>query len=264
MRSRINVRGPVVPMAAVLDRGADGWSRSRPAGTGTTQGREAGTSGDQRARSKPSRPIRTSQPNGRSRHSAGRTRPRPNSRALPHGSHGLPDCFAGSISRRACSCGARPRRWLQCWSSTSSARCAGTVCCAERSRSSHRLTCGIWTSGRRAFPKTSASPPVCCGIAVSTGRRWRCSTAACCPGSPTFTAFPFAIRAPKATALRWRRVISRTAGASTRRASSGCGSGSYTAARTPRLRPCTSCARTSRPALDRALPLDSLQPGGAA
>ena len=39
-------------------------------------------------------------------------------------------------------------------------------------RSSHPLTCGIWTFGRRAFPTTSArARPCCCGTAVSTARR---------------------------------------------------------------------------------------------
>ena len=51
--------------------------------------------------------------------------------------------------------------------------------------------------------------PRSCGIAASTARRWRCSTAACCRGSRTSTTCRSAIRAPKATAWRSPRVISK-------------------------------------------------------
>ena len=197
---------------------------ARPSGREARTGRDRARPRDGQGRSEPrNRADDQDAPLEERRQGRAMERPR-------HGSRGSPGCFAGSTSRRACSCGARRWRWLLCWSSTSSARCAGTVCRAERNRSSHRLTCGIWTSGRRAFPTTSASQPERCGIAASTGRRWRCSTAACCPGSPTFTAFPFAIRAPKATALRWRRATSHKKDASTRRVSYGCGSGSCTPA----------------------------------
>ncbi len=95
------------------------------------------------------------------------------------------------------------RRWPDCWSSTSSASCARTrVLRRGEARSSHRRTCAIWTSDRKAFRRTSAPRPARCGTAANTARRWRCCTAECCRGSPTCTACPSAIRAPKATASR--------------------------------------------------------------
>ena len=69
---------------------------------------------------------------------------------------GLAISFSGSNSRRACSCGRPPSSSPDCWSSTSLAQRGGIACCGTRTRSSHQRTCAIWTSGRRAFPRTSA------------------------------------------------------------------------------------------------------------
>ena len=182
----------------------------------TADGGEARTKPRSRVRSRPSRPIRTSQPNARSRRSAGRSRASAQAvRHCPHGSPGLRGLF----------------RWLEqsarllVWGAAVALAALLAVYIVRTVRGT-RLPRGeeafVAPTHVRDLDIRPESLPDghrhrgarCCGIAASTGRRWRCSIAECCPGSPTFTAFPFAIRAPKATALRWRRAISRREDAS--------------------------------------------------
>ena len=200
-----------------------------------------------RARSRPSRPIRTSRPNGRSRHSAGSDRRGQND---THSRMARMDCRTISLAR---SVGAPAGVGRGRGAGQPAGRlhrphdARATACCAGRNRSSPQPTCEISTSGPRAFPRTSAPQPVRCGIAVSIVARWRCSTAECSPGSPTFIAFPFAIRVPKATALRWRRAISLREDASTPRASYCVWQRFVYGGQHTGRRPCTACAMTSDP-----------------
>ena len=191
MRSRIDLLR-VVTMLAVLDCGA-----VRVCGAGATaipaavRHRLPDRSEIARAletRQSRSEPRTRTDDQGASLERRDRASGRP---AAPTWLDGLPACFTGSNNRRASSCGSRSSCWSQCWSCTSRARFAAQRDSrAMRTRSSHRLTFAIWTSGPKAFPTTLASPRVCCGIAVNIAWRSRCFTAACCRGSRTFTRVP--------------------------------------------------------------------------
>ena len=154
MRSRPDARR-VVTRGGGADRGAVGWTQRRSSRQ-SARGRERGQPRSRprsRVRSRPSR----ADPNLATERTIKTLRWRESTpgEAVRQRRMARMDCrasFAGSNSRRACSCGAGPSCSPACWSSTSSASCARAACRAARTRSSHRRTCGIWTSGRRAFP----------------------------------------------------------------------------------------------------------------